>query len=143
MGPNILHGPHQDAQKSTNARSVPPTTASKFSAVNSTVATASPFIREESHRAIPPGASTDTRAGAFPLGSSARAPQARATPVSLGWAGPRAPSAGSNGPAGNRSARPESDHADWLLRLAMRTPRIVLAASRADGLRQRRGLERC
>src|SRR5215472_928893 len=39
IGPNIRHGPHHDAQKSTRARSAPPTTSSKFSAESSTVAT--------------------------------------------------------------------------------------------------------
>src|SRR5215472_2144186 len=40
IGPNIRHGPHQDAQKSTSASGAPPTTSSKFCAVSSTVATA-------------------------------------------------------------------------------------------------------
>src|SRR5215472_3414073 len=38
IGANIRHGPHQDAQKSTRARSAPAITVSKFSAVSSTVA---------------------------------------------------------------------------------------------------------
>src|SRR5262249_41129743 len=38
IGPNMRQGPHHSAQKSTSARSAPPITDSKFSAVSSTVA---------------------------------------------------------------------------------------------------------
>src|SRR5262249_50746886 len=44
IGANIRHGPHHDAQKSTRARSAPPITLSKFSAVSSTVAIVSSSV---------------------------------------------------------------------------------------------------
>src|SRR5215470_10468900 len=67
IGANIRHGPHQDAQKSTRARSAPAITVSKFSAVSSTVAMIS--------SSVPPGTidtyrgmETVTRPQPFPRG---------------------------------------------------------------------------
>src|SRR6266702_6725816 len=65
IGPNIRQGPHHDAQKSTRARSAPPITVSKFSAVSSTVAIVPPS--GPGHSADAPVAyGTDTGPWPFP-----------------------------------------------------------------------------
>src|SRR5580700_12170412 len=54
IGPNILHGPHQAAQKSTRTMSALPTTDSNVSPVSSTVAMESLLKSHQvSHGGIP------------------------------------------------------------------------------------------
>src|SRR5262245_698678 len=81
MGANIRHGPHQDAQKSTRARSAPAITVSKFSAVSSTVAMVF-LLGACGHHRYPMGYATAVRPQPFP-----RAPAAGALLIAA-FAGP-------------------------------------------------------
>src|SRR5262245_20573438 len=55
IGPNMRQGPHHAAQKSTSARSAPPITDSKFSAVSSTVAIGASSVPPGNLAQIPRG----------------------------------------------------------------------------------------
>src|SRR5436190_3013027 len=68
-GPNIRHGGHHSAQKSTRTRSPPVTVELKFSAVSSTVA-----IVVASSRLIPVGVSTTRCPQTFPQASDRNSP---------------------------------------------------------------------
>src|SRR6266700_4074314 len=85
IGPNIRQGPHHDAQKSTRARSAPPITVSKFSAVSSTVAMVPPSGQgtqpiplwgmepKRAHGHSPPPAATAARSPGRPTRTASRA----------------------------------------------------------------------
>src|SRR6266702_1014501 len=75
-GPNMRHGPHHAAQKSTRARPVPPIVDSKFSAVSSTVAMDPPKVFQAPLR-YPPGYVTKDARSAIPTAAPALEPQDR------------------------------------------------------------------
>ena len=97
-GPNIRHGPHQAAQKSTRTRPSPLTVELKFSAVSSTVAivrllaldtrmgiynAAGAIIPNGPHR-VPPGPAGRAGPGRRRPAMDAGRPRGRAGPVRLG-----------------------------------------------------------
>src|SRR6516162_9064560 len=80
-GPNMRHGPHHAAQKSTSTSPSPLVTASKFADVSSTVAMESSSPRQRG-TLIPLGVSTAAHKPAFPL---APWPETRLGGESAGW----------------------------------------------------------
>src|SRR5262249_36438666 len=87
IGPNMRQGPHHAAQKSTSARSAPPITDSKFSAVSSTVAIGASSAAQGISLRYPAGYRTRAHPRPFPAAGlppgARRAPHRPAPPTTM------------------------------------------------------------
>src|SRR5262249_35011970 len=114
IGPNMRQGPHHAAQKSTSARSAPPITDSKFSAVSSTVAIGASSAAQGISLRYPAGYRTRAHPRPFPAAGlppgARRAPHRPAPPPARAGAG-LMPGAGAVAREGGRAGpRERHDH---------------------------------